>query len=233
MYRLTIGLLILGVGLVILLVTDQSGTVLGMANDDFGRLVYIGALVAVISAGLISSRRNMGGMMRSIAAWLAIILVLVAGYQYRYELQDVLSRVTAGLVPGSPLSITGEDGRASVMMEKRPNGHFEVRGSVDGTPVEFLVDTGATSTVLTAADAKRAGFDIDALSFSIPVATANGTARAAAARAGEVTVGAIARRNLTIMVAPDGSLEQSLLGMNFISTLSGFDMRGDRLILRD
>jgi aspartyl protease family protein len=118
-------------------------------------------------------------------------------------------------------------------MEKRPNGHFEVRGSVDGAPVEFLVDTGATSTVLTAADARRAGLDPDGLSFSIPVATANGTARAAAARAEELMVGSIVRRNVTVMVAPDGSLQQSLLGMNFISTLSGFDMRGDRLVLRD
>ena len=61
----------------------------------------------------------------------------------------------------------------------------------------------------------------------------NGTARAAATRAAELTVGAIVRRNVTVLVTPDGSLGQSLLGMNFISTLSGFDMRGDRLVLRD
>ncbi len=233
MSRLTIALLILGAGLVVLLITDSAGSVLGMDNDDFAQLVYIGALASVIGAGVLASRSGVGGTLRGLAAWLAIILVLVAGYQYRYELQDTLSRVTAGLVPGSPLSITDQQGRATVMMEKRPNGHFEVRGTVDGAPVRFLVDTGATSTVLTAADARRAGFDTDGLSFSIPVATANGTARAAATRAAELTVGAIVRRNVTVLVTPDGSLGQSLLGMNFISTLSGFDMRGDRLVLRD
>ena len=93
---------------------------------------------------------NVSATLRGVAMWLAIILVLVAGYQYRYELQDVASRVTAGLIPGSPLSITDADGRATVMMEKRPSGHFEVRGSVQGAPIDFLVDTGATSTVLTA-----------------------------------------------------------------------------------
>jgi aspartyl protease family protein len=234
MNRFAIGLLILGVGLVVLLWTHDDGSVAGLSSGEFGRLVYAGALTAVLSAGVVALfRGNSGGTLRSVVAWLAIILALVAGYQYRYELQDVLSRVSAGLVPGSPLSVTDADGRATVMMEKRQNGHFEVRGSVDGSAVAFLVDTGATSTVLTAADARRAGFDTAALSFSIPVATANGTARAAAVRVQEVTVGAIVRRNLTVLVAADGSLEQSLLGMNFISTLSGFDMRGDRLILRD
>ncbi len=232
MNRLTIGFLILGVGLLVLLLKDSSGTALGLREDDFGRLVFLGALAAVVGAGVLA-RSNVSATLRGVAMWLAIILVLVAGYQYRYELQDVASRVTAGLIPGSPLSITDADGRATVMMEKRPSGHFEVRGSVQGAPIDFLVDTGATSTVLTAEDARSAGFDINALSFNIPVSTANGTANAARARASEITVGDIIRRNQTIMVAEDGALDQSLLGMTFISTLSGFDMRGDRLTLRD
>jgi aspartyl protease family protein len=232
MNRLAIGLLILGVGLAVLLIADFSGASLGIDNDSFARLVGLGALITVVCAGVLA-RGGIGGTLRGVAVWLGIALALVAGYQYRYELQDVASRVSAGLIPGSPLSVTDQDGRATVMMEKRPNGHFEIRGSVEGAPVEFLVDTGATSTVLTSADARRAGYDVSSLAFTIPVATANGVARAASARASEITVGDIIRRNVTILVAADGSLEQSLLGMNFISTLSGFDMRGDRLILRD
>jgi aspartyl protease family protein len=38
---------------------------------------------------------------------------------------------------------------------------------------------------------------------------------------------------MPLLVAEDGRLGQSLLGMNFIGTLSGFDVRGDRLVLRD
>jgi aspartyl protease family protein len=233
MNRYFIGIIIVGVGLAVLLITDSSGSVLGLDSNSFARLVYGGAIVTVLAAGLLASRRNLSGGLRAAAAWLAIALALVAGYQYRYELQDFASRVTAGLVPGSPLSSVDGDGRATVMMEKRENGHFEVRGTVEGADVEFLVDTGATSTVLTADDARRAGIDVASLNYSIPVATANGTTTAAAARAREITVGSIIRRNQPILVAGEGSLGQSLLGMNFISTLSGFDMRGDRLTLRD
>ena len=113
------------------------------------------------------------------------------------------------------------------------DGHFEANVDVNGATIRAMVDTGATSTVLSTADAERAGFDASALVFNIPVSTANGTANAARVVADEVAVGGIVRKNLPLLVAESGRLEQSLLGMNFIGTLSGFDVRGDRLVLRD
>ena len=93
--------------------------------------------------------------------------------------------------------------------------------------------TGATTTVLTAADARRAGFDTADLSYTVPVATANGMARAAQVRVDALGVGRIVRTNVPVLVAEGQALGQSLLGMNFIGTLAGFDVRGDRMILRD
>jgi aspartyl protease family protein len=113
------------------------------------------------------------------------------------------------------------------------DGHFLARGLVNGTPVTMLVDTGASSTVLTANDARRAGIDIAALSFTVPITTANGPATAARATVREIRVGEIARHDMTVLVAGPAMLGQSLLGMSFINTLSGFDMRGDRLTLID
>ena len=104
---------------------------------------------------------------------------------------------------------------------------------VNGTPIRAVVDTGATSTVLTSEDAQAAGFNPATLNFTIPVSTANGMARAAAVRTDEVAIGGIVRKDMPVMVAAPGMLSQSLLGMNFIGSLSGFDVRGDRMILRD
>ena len=84
-------------------------------------------------------------MARSLGTWAVIVLALIAGYQYRYELQDFASRVTAGLVPGSPLALGLEDGHATVTLDKAGNGHFEARIMVNGTPVRAVVDTGATT----------------------------------------------------------------------------------------
>ena len=224
---------IMGGGLILLVANDSSGEVLGMDIGDFGRLVYLGALGAVVASGILASGQRFGDTARSLALWMLVILALMAGYEYRYELQDVASRVSGGLIPGSPLSVTDGDGRAVVTLQKRPDGHFTAGISINGTTVDALFDTGATATVLTSADVARVGFDPATLSYTIPVSTANGMANAARVVADEVTIGGISRKKLPLLVAEAGRLDQSLLGMNFIGTLSGFDVRGDRLILRD
>lgn len=223
---------LMGGGLLLLLFNNADGETFGLANDQFGSLIYLGALALVVGAGVIGRRAQWGNGLRNFAAWLLIILVFVAGYQYRYELQDVASRVTAGLIPGSPMSSLDGDGRATVTLDKLSNGHFGARLTINGAPIQAMVDTGATTTVLTKADAIKAGFDPAQLSFTIPVSTANGVAHAARVTAGTIQLGAIERKNMPMLVADQG-LEQSLLGMNFMGSLSGFDVRGDRMILRD
>ena len=228
-----IAVVVLVGGLIVLVMADSSGQVLGLDTDSFGNLVYLGALGALLASGVLASGQRFGQTVRTLALWLLIILVFMAGYEYRYELQDVASRVSGGIIPGSPLSITDGDGRTIVTLRQRMDGHFEANVDVNGRTIGMIVDTGATSTVLTVADAERAGFDPSALLFNIPVSTANGTGNAARVVADEVAVGAIVRKNLPLLVAEDSRLGQSLLGMNFMGTLAGFDVRGDRLVLRD
>ena len=203
------------------------------ADESIGQGLYLAIFGAVLAAGILGTGRRFGETARALALWGLIILALVAGYQYRYELQDVASRVTAGLVPGSPLSVTDAAGSTTVMLEKRPNGHFEAQTVVNGHTVPMMIDTGATTTVLTTRDAAATGFDTAGLSYQVPVSTANGQAMAARVTLGDIAVGAISRKNVPALVVAEGMLEQSLLGMNFIGTLSGFDIRGDRMILRD
>ena len=224
---------VIGFALILLILNNSAGSTLGIENNDFSQLVWLGLFALVIGAGLLRSGQRLGELARNLGAWAVVVLALVAGYQYRYELQDFASRVTAGLVPGSPLALGEEDGRATVTLEKGPNGHFQARVSINGQSIMAVVDTGATSTVLTTDDAVTAGFNPAALSYVIPVATANGMANAATVHVGELAIGNIVRRNMTVLVAAPGSLSQSLLGMNFIGSLAGFDVRGDRMILRD
>jgi aspartyl protease family protein len=87
--------------------------------------------------------------------------------------------------------------------------------------------------VLTADAASSAGINISKLDYNLPVMTANGPTQAASVTVHELAVGTIKRRHMAVLVAAPGSLGESLLGMNFINSLSGFDMRGDRMILYD
>ena len=226
-------MVLIGGGLVLLVVNHDAGTVMGVDNDVFGRMIQLGALALVIGSGIVFSRAPWGSSLKMAAGWLVVLLVLVGGYQYRYELQDVAHRLTAGLVPGSPLSMSFSEGDTAVRLDMLANGHFGARANIDGVAVDLLVDTGATSTVLSAEDARRIGIDPRSLDFAIPIATANGVARAARATVDEIGVGTIVRRRLPVLIAAPGALGQSLLGMNFIGTLSGFDVRRDVMILRD
>ncbi|WP_048648713.1 retropepsin-like aspartic protease family protein [Nitratireductor soli] len=223
---------VLGGGLILLVANHDSGSVLGIENTAFARTLYLGVWASVLVIGLLGSGMHFGQMARSLAFWVLAMLALVAVYQYRYELQDVAARITAGLVPGSPISLA-DDAGARVFVDRSSGGHFEVLADINGASLRMLIDTGASSVVLSAEDALRSGYDVQALDFRIPVSTANGITMVAAVRAGEIRVGSIIRHNVQVHVAQPGRLAQSLLGMSFINTLSGFDLRGDRIILRD
>lgn len=209
---------------------DEARTVTG---DKVARLIALGAILTLLASGLLGSGIGLGRGVRNLAIWAAIVVALIAGYQNRYELQDIASRLTAGLVPGSPVSRRDAEGGIAVVLDRMGDGHFLVRAEVNGALIPMMVDTGATSTVLTSGDARRAGFDPSALSYSLPVMTANGQALTARVAVDEFSVGDIRRRGMTVLVAEEGRLGQSLLGMNFLSSLAGFDVRGDRLTLYD
>ena len=150
-------MLVIGAGLVLLMLNDSAGSTFGVDNYDFGQLIWLGAFGALVGAGILRSGRPLGDMARNLGTWAAIVLALIAGYQSRYELKDIASRVSAGLIPGSPLALGVDNGRPTVTLDKADNGHFEARIMVNGTPIRAVVDTGATSTVLTSEDAQAAG----------------------------------------------------------------------------
>ncbi|MCK3780723.1 TIGR02281 family clan AA aspartic protease [Ensifer sesbaniae] len=233
MTRLAILLSILAIGLILLIVNHDAGRTMGLANDDFGQLVSLGAIATLIGAGILQSRRRFGEGLRLIAIWLFITLALVSAYVYRFELQAFGNRLLAGLVPGRATVITDSEGRQEVVLHRMLNGHFETGVTINGKDISMLVDTGASSIALTYEDAERIGLDPENLSYIVTVMTANGRAQAAPVMLEEISVGPITRRNIGATVAAKGRLDQSLLGMSFLSTLDMLQMRTDELRLRD
>jgi aspartyl protease family protein len=210
----------------------DSGFTFGLSNDDFVQAMSLVLLMAAIGFRSLGGG-NLGETARNLSVWGIIALGFVAGYQYRFELQDVASRVSLGLVPSRPQSMTDANGAKAMAIEKSASGHFEVDAAVNGADITFMIDTGASGIVLTLPDAQAAGIDPALLSYSVPVSTANGMALSASARVSEIVVGDIVRRDLPVLVSEAGRLDQSLLGMDFLNTLSGFAVERDRLTLRD
>ncbi len=110
-------------------------------------------------------------------------------------------------------------------------GHFFATGEVEGTDVDFMIDTGATLVALTYDDALSIGLPVHSLRFNAAIKTANGQTWGAAVELGDVTIGDITVRNVQAMIL-DGGLDRSLLGMSFLSKLTSFEIARDRLTLR-
>ena len=205
----------------------------GGPSGDVPRIILLASWAALVLFGILGSGIGLGRAIRDLAAWAVIALALTALYVFRYDVQDFGSQLTAGLIPGSPISRVDDDNRIRVTLVRDPSGHFEADALVNGAPVRFVVDTGASTIVLSARDAARAGIDPDGLNFDVLTRTANGQGRAARVRLDEIRVGALVRRDLPALVSPPGRLSISLLGQNFLESLHSYEKRGDRMTFRD
>ena len=112
-------------------------------------------------------------------------------------------------------------------------GHFEINATVNGHTTPMIFDTGASAVVLTVDDAEAAGISTKRLNYTIPVSTANGTGRAARVRLDRIEVGGIVREGVVAFVTEENALEQSLLGMTFLETLSRYSVTQNSLELAD
>ena len=143
------------------------------------------------------------------------------------------ARARKGHLPdeGDPEGERDPEGDLEYVVEARPDGHYLVEALVNGAPVTFLVDTGASDIVLTLDDARRIGLEPRTLAFTQRFSTANGEVRGAPVVLREIRIGQLSLFDVTASVN-EAALEVSLLGMSFLEQLSGYQVERGRLILR-
>jgi clan AA aspartic protease (TIGR02281 family) len=124
-----------------------------------------------------------------------------------------------------------EVGDLEYVIQAGDGGHFLVEAVVNGVPITFLVDTGASSVVLTMEDAERLGFRPESLRFTQRFASANGEVRAAPVVLRELRIGQFSVFDMPASVN-EAPLRVSLLGMSFLERLHGYGVEDGRLILR-
>lgn len=221
-------LLLLGLLIAILIFVARQGTSPGrLSAEDFSSLAYkIGILVFIAGTVLTLFRERFAQAVTMAMMWVIVGMLLVVGYSYRFELHQIADRVLAELVPGRVIS----QGR-TVAVARTNGGDFAINAQINGARVAMVLDTGASSVVLTREDAKAAGLPIEVLDYSVNIDTANGRARAAPVTLDRVAVGSLVERSVDALVAPPGQLKTSLLGMSFLNRLQSWEVRGDRLLL--
>jgi aspartyl protease family protein len=118
------------------------------------------------------------------------------------------------------------EGRIMVVLQRKRNGHFSAEGEINGRPVSFLVDTGATDVAVSERMARELGLEFGP---RISVMTAAGAVGGWLTRLDTVVVGALALRDVRATIAP-GLGDEALLGMSFLSHFS-IVQQGDTLVI--
>ena len=111
------------------------------------------------------------------------------------------------------------DSGDAVRIFRDPMGMFTTVGSINGMPVAFLVDTGASSVAMNSAQARRLGLDFRVEGDSTYVATASSVTQAFRITLDRVKVGSIELRNVTGVVIDGPQPSEVLLGMSFLGRL--------------
>ena len=193
-------------------------------DDGISFVWGIGALVLVISS-LVAQKMPIGKAIKMALMWVAIFGGFFVLFLFKDEGREVWRRATA--------EISGDAGQvegATLRLKREEDGHYWVRASVNGTPVRFMIDSGATTTTISQASAQAAGLQ-PVSGFPVLVDTANGTVELQRAEIDILAVGNIVQRNAKVLIGSEGLGDTNLLGMSFLSMLKSWRVEGTTLIL--
>ncbi len=190
-----------------------------MNEDQIANIAYLGLLGAAVGGSYIMSHKNnLGKVAQQAVIWGLIFVGVIAAI----GLWGDVSRDVTGRY-----EVVGE---AAIEVPRSSDGHYYLTLDINGVPVDFFVDTGATDVVLTQEDARRVGIDIDKLSFLGTAYTANGPVATASVWLNEMRLGPLVDYEVRASVN-GGEMRSSLLGMAYLGRFTRIAIEDNRLVL--
>ncbi|WP_298491614.1 TIGR02281 family clan AA aspartic protease [uncultured Maritimibacter sp.] len=190
-----------------------------MDSFDYARLAYLTLLGgAVIASFFVMNKANLGKSLQQLAIWALIFVGAVAGYGLWGDIsRDVMPRQSVA-------------GSGVIEVPRGVDGHYYLTLELNGEPVVFVVDTGASEIVLSERDARSVGLDPEDLDYIGSAMTANGMVRTAPARVERMVLGDIVEENVKVYVN-EGEMDGSLLGMSYLQRFERIEITQDGLVL--
>lgn len=190
-----------------------------MSSWEFGRLVYLGLLVAVIGGWFfIQNRRNLSKMLQQALIWVFLFVGVIVAVGLWQDIRNMSFPRQAVL------------SNEQIELPRAPDGHYYLIADVNGAAIRFVVDTGATDIVLRRQDALSAGIDPDTLTFWGEAMTANGPVKTAPIRLEQISIGPITDSEVRAWVN-SGQMETSLMGMSYLQRFSKIEITPGSLVL--
>lgn len=186
---------------------------------DPARLAYLSLLLLALGAFVVVEfRRDAGSTTRAVLAWGLIFLAAIGAAGLWQDISREVMPRQAMLDP------------TRIEVPLAPDGHFHLTAELNGAPVRFIVDTGASALALSPRDARRAGIALDRLVYAGQARTANGIVPTATVRLDRVAIGDIVDENVPAMVI-QADIDRSLMGMDYLRRFARISFEGDTMIL--
>jgi aspartyl protease family protein len=194
--------------------------------DQTAEFIYLIAILVLVVSALMVRKIPIGQGLKMFAGWVLIFLAAFVAF----SLKDDIIEFAQQVIDERRAESSGVQVGETLEIKQALDGHFWVDGTINGQAVRFLVDSGATTTSISVDTARRAGIEPRGGLPAI-VRTANGTVTVERGRAERLRIGHIERENVAVHIS-EGFGDVNVLGMNFLSSLSGWGVERNRLILK-
>jgi aspartyl protease family protein len=195
------------------------------SGDQAVHFIYLVGVLVLVGSALMVRRIPIAQGLKMFVGWVLIFGVAFVVFTLKDEFLALGQRVLVETRGG-----VEQVGDGEVRIRQAPDGHFWVTAEVNGEPVRFLVDSGATTTSISRETAEQVGIEPSS-GFQAMVRTANGIVMVDRGRADRLEIGPIAREDVAVHIS-DAFGDMNVIGMNFLSTLSGWSVEGRTLVLR-
>ena len=192
--------------------------------EDGPSLIWGVVCILLLVSSLAARRLPLSYIAKAALAWIAIFAALFAIFSFRFEFISIWERVKADISGTAGQSISGE----AIELRRQDDGHYWIMVDINGKPVRFMVDSGATMTAINATTAKEAGVEADG--YPIILNTANGRVVAKRGNVQSLVVGPHKIENHPVVVSESFG-DVNLLGMNFLNDMQSWRVESNKMIL--
>lgn len=194
--------------------------------NEHERMHFIYLVLLIVLLAIRIFRNSTYGILRALKMsimWLVILMSLLVLYHYRSAAYSILK---AQLFPSSP---TLQYGDTAIEVHRAMNGHFMLDARVNGIPVRFMIDTGASDVVIPYSLALKAGLKPHEILFTDSIITANGRAFAAKGYV-DLEISNLAFRAVPVLITEQE--DTMLLGMSLLNKFKSINISEDALIMQ-
>jgi aspartyl protease family protein len=195
--------------------------------EDGPSLIWGVICILLLVSSLAARRLPFGYVAKAALAWVAIFAALFAIFSFRYEFIGIWERVKADISGTAGQNISS----SAIELRRQDDGHYWLQVEVNGKPVRFMIDSGATLTAINANTAKEAQVDVDANGYPIMLGTANGRVAAKRGLVKSLKIGPHVIENHNVVVSENFG-DTNVLGMNFLDAMKSWKVERNVMVLQ-